>query len=123
VINFDLPKHPEEYVHRIGRTGRAGQQGVAISLVGPKDWQALQAIEQFLRRPLEFSKVETLPAKFNGQVPAKPKAKVAPKKANKPKTDTKLSAVTDGSAVIKKKAPKFFEGGDDGAAPMKKKQK
>ncbi|MDZ7901799.1 MAG: C-terminal helicase domain-containing protein [Rheinheimera sp.] len=38
VINFDLPKHPEEYVHRIGRTGRAGQQGVAISLVGPKDW-------------------------------------------------------------------------------------
>lgn len=123
VINFDLPKHPEEYVHRIGRTGRAGQQGVAISLVGPKDWLALQAIEQFLRRPLEFSKVESLPAKFNGQVPAKSKAKVKPKQHNKPKGETKVSSVTDGSALIKKKAPKFFEGGDDGAAPMKKKQK
>ncbi len=40
VINFDMPKHPEEYVHRIGRTGRAGQQGKAFSLVGPKYWNS-----------------------------------------------------------------------------------
>jgi superfamily II DNA/RNA helicase len=125
VINFDLPKHAEEYVHRIGRTGRAGQQGVAISLVGPKDWAALQGIEQFLRRPLEFGKVESLPAKFNGQIAAKAKvkAKVEPKKGQvKAATKPKVS-VPEGLDVVKKKAPKFFEGGDDGFAPMKKKQK
>ncbi|MGY8877664.1 MAG: DEAD/DEAH box helicase, partial [Pseudoalteromonas sp.] len=45
VINFDLPKHAEEYVHRIGRTGRAGFKGNAISLVGPKDWASYLAIK------------------------------------------------------------------------------
>ncbi|MCA2417956.1 helicase-related protein, partial [Vibrio chemaguriensis] len=40
VINFDMPKHTEEYVHRVGRTGRAGNKGDAISLVGPKDWDS-----------------------------------------------------------------------------------
>ncbi|MDZ7901798.1 MAG: hypothetical protein U5L01_04315 [Rheinheimera sp.] len=60
---------------------------------------------------------------LTGQVAAKPESKDQAEKANKPKGETKVNSVTDGSAVIKKKAPKFFEGGDDGAAPMKKKQK
>lgn len=124
VINFDMPKHPEEYVHRIGRTGRAGQQGKAFSLVGPKDWDSFVRIEQFLRRPLEMAVVETLPAKFDG---AKAKqAAVATKKAvaTKPKRQ-KDSATTTSSTntTAAKKSPKFFQGGDDGSAPMKKKQK
>jgi superfamily II DNA/RNA helicase len=47
VINFDLPQVAEDYVHRIGRTGRAGMNGVALSLVGPDDWIALHEIEKF----------------------------------------------------------------------------
>lgn len=44
VVNFDLPREPEDYVHRIGRTGRANADGSAISLVGPKDRRAYSNI-------------------------------------------------------------------------------
>jgi len=47
VVNYDLPRTPREYVHRIGRTGRAGAQGVAVSLVAPADWIRLADIEKF----------------------------------------------------------------------------
>jgi len=52
VINFELPHTPEDYVHRIGRTGRAGLPGEAISLVGPEEMKYLEAIEQMLKRKL-----------------------------------------------------------------------
>ena len=47
VVNFDLPSVAEDYVHRIGRTGRAGMSGLAFSLVGPNDWSYLVEIEKF----------------------------------------------------------------------------
>jgi ATP-dependent RNA helicase RhlE len=53
VINFDVPHSPEDYVHRIGRTGRAGLTGEAISLVAPEDHEALDAIEKLIRRRLD----------------------------------------------------------------------
>lgn len=53
VINFDIPHSPEDYVHRIGRTGRAGLTGEAISLVAPEDRDALSAIEKLIRRTIE----------------------------------------------------------------------
>ncbi len=46
VFNFDLPPVPEDYIHRIGRTGRASASGTAISLVGPNDWDYLMGIER-----------------------------------------------------------------------------
>ena len=52
VINFDLPANAEDYIHRIGRTGRAGATGLAVSLVGPYDWAQLQSIEKFIGRAL-----------------------------------------------------------------------
>ncbi|MCT6699128.1 DEAD/DEAH box helicase [Rheinheimera sp. 4Y26] len=124
VINFDMPKHPEEYVHRIGRTGRAGQQGKAFSLVGPKDWDSFVRIEQFLRRPLEMAVVEALPAKFDGAKAKQAKVitkKVTPTQAKPKKVKTNTATATDTMTV--KKSPKFFQGGDDGSAPIKKKQK
>ena len=57
VINFDIPHSPEDYVHRIGRTGRAGLTGEAISLVAPEDGEALAAIEKLIKRKLERSLV------------------------------------------------------------------
>ncbi len=47
VFNYDLPRFSEDYVHRIGRTGRAGKTGIAISFVGPADAQHLQRIERY----------------------------------------------------------------------------
>jgi superfamily II DNA/RNA helicase len=48
IFNYDVPIHPEDYVHRIGRTGRAGREGFAAMLVTPKDYKALKAIEKML---------------------------------------------------------------------------
>ena len=53
VINFDVPRSPEDYVHRIGRTGRAGMTGEAISLVAPDDAEAIAAIEKLIKKPIE----------------------------------------------------------------------
>jgi ATP-dependent RNA helicase RhlE len=53
VINFDIPHAPEDYVHRIGRTGRAGMTGEAISLVAPEDSEALAAIEKLIKTKVE----------------------------------------------------------------------
>ncbi|KKO44202.1 RNA helicase [Arsukibacterium ikkense] len=119
VINFDLPKHPEEYVHRIGRTGRAGAKGRAISLVGPKDWPSLQNIEAFLRQAIEFSVVDALPARFSGIVAPLKHAKVAAK-GGAAATVAKPRPAKPGSA--KTKAPVFFEGGDDGSGPVRRKK-
>ncbi|MCF7494128.1 DEAD/DEAH box helicase [Vibrio sp. L5-1] len=72
VINFDMPKHTEEYVHRVGRTGRAGNKGDAVSLVGPKDWDSFKRVELYLQQDLTFSVLEGLKGKFKGIKPRKP---------------------------------------------------
>jgi superfamily II DNA/RNA helicase len=53
VINYDLPKVAEDYVHRIGRTGRAGATGIAISFAAPDDGQQLKQIERYTGRQIE----------------------------------------------------------------------
>ncbi len=57
VINYDMALSPETHVHRIGRTGRAGRQGLAISFVNPDEQFRLEAIEQFLERPLSVEQL------------------------------------------------------------------
>ncbi len=55
VFNFDLPSHAEDYVHRIGRTGRAGRKGTAISIGTPADEKLLSAIENLVKQALPRS--------------------------------------------------------------------
>ncbi|MCS6761634.1 MAG: DEAD/DEAH box helicase [Candidatus Devosia symbiotica] len=67
VFNFDVPVHVEDYVHRIGRTGRAGRSGVAYTLVAPGDGKHLNAIVKLIQRPIEYltasgARVATVPA-------------------------------------------------------------
>jgi ATP-dependent RNA helicase RhlE len=52
VVNFELPQVPEDYIHRIGRTGRAGAEGEALSLVCVDEKQLLKDIEKLLRKEL-----------------------------------------------------------------------
>jgi superfamily II DNA/RNA helicase len=54
VFNFDVPHHPDDYVHRIGRTGRAGKSGTAITIVAPMDGRAVEAIEKLTGQPIPW---------------------------------------------------------------------
>ena len=58
VVNFELPNIPEDYVHRIGRTGRAGASGEAISLVGAEEVAFLRAIEKFTSQRIPSTRIE-----------------------------------------------------------------
>lgn len=58
VVNFELPNVPEDYVHRIGRTGRAGTEGAAMSLVAPAEIKQLTAIERVMKRDIERTTIE-----------------------------------------------------------------
>ena len=61
VINYDVPEHPEDYVHRIGRTGRAQKVGDAFTLMNGQEVQALQNIEHFIGQKIPRLKLENFP--------------------------------------------------------------
>ncbi|MBI5466339.1 MAG: DEAD/DEAH box helicase [Candidatus Kerfeldbacteria bacterium] len=61
VLNYDLPANPEDYVHRIGRTGRAGQTGRAISFAMPSEGAEVRSIEKLISLQLPLSKLPDLP--------------------------------------------------------------
>ena len=60
VVNYDIPSNPEAYIHRIGRTGRAGREGVAITLVEPREHRLLRNIETATRSKLEVCQIPTV---------------------------------------------------------------
>ena len=83
MINFDLPKVPEDYIHRIGRTGRAGSEGEAISLVSADEVSLLAAIEGLIRQTLVREvEVGFIPTHT---VPLTRQTQVRPKKPKRPK--------------------------------------
>ena len=60
VVNYDIPYDTESYIHRIGRTGRAGRKGTAILFVAPREQRMLRAIEQTTRHPIQQMRLPTL---------------------------------------------------------------
>jgi len=64
VINFDLPKFAEDYVHRIGRTGRGGSSGIAISFASNRDAQLLKRIERYTEQSIKMHTIEGLEPKY-----------------------------------------------------------
>ena len=60
VFNFDVPMHSEDYIHRIGRTGRAGREGNAYTLAAPADGAYVESIEKLLGSPIERMEIEGL---------------------------------------------------------------
>ncbi len=64
VINYDVPQHPEDYIHRIGRTGRAEATGDAFTLMVAEDAQHVHAIERFIGRKVERVKLENFNYKY-----------------------------------------------------------
>jgi len=89
VFNFDVPTHPEDYVHRIGRTGRAGRTGKALTIATPADEKLVAAIERLIGR--EIPRIENplggatspAPAEAEGEEAAKAPADTAAKGGRK----------------------------------------
>ena len=75
VVNFELPNVAEDYVHRIGRTGRAGSSGAAVSLVDAEEIKLLQGIERLIKREIPRVAVEGFvpPARIEPEVPRPPR--------------------------------------------------
>src|SRR3954471_21259149 len=82
VVNYDIPNSPDIYVHRIGRTGRAGESGRAITIITPKQRHDLQAIERHANTEI----AEWSP---NGDRPRRPKAKKEEQRETRPPRHTK----------------------------------
>lgn len=107
VINYDLPDVAEDYVHRIGRTGRAGEKGTAISLVSADEVDNLSAIQNLIRKQLERKEIEDFePQHALPQTPLKPLGKKKPHKKKLAKAQQKQTSNKTGQAKgksVKKK--------------------
>jgi ATP-dependent RNA helicase RhlE len=95
VVNFELPNVAEDYVHRIGRTGRAGACGQATSLVSADETKELKAIERLIKQQLPrqqvagFEPQQSLPELALNTAPVKPKKPKKPKPVQRPQMAAK----------------------------------
>jgi superfamily II DNA/RNA helicase len=106
VFNFDVPVHAEDYVHRIGRTGRAGRSGVAYTLVAPADGKHLDAILKLIQKPIDWLEDKRETKSTNGaDAPAETEAK--PKRGRRGRADKApmVSAEVPAAVVAVKKEP------------------
>ena len=113
VVNFDVPREPESYVHRIGRTGRAGDSGEALTLVSPRDRRAFSAIESVLKIkiPVDGRGIPARPARDARQKghPRKSAKAKSPKKSGNhtaPEQSTDATAGTAEAPQQQKPRPK-----------------
>ncbi len=113
VVNYDLPQVPEDYVHRIGRTGRAGEDGIALSLVSPEEKPLLAAIEKLLTYQIPRKTLDEFPqvaAKRSQQVKEFKKAALPPRSKKLQVRQEKVSATAApsrrGKPVAERPLPK-----------------
>ena len=94
VVNFDLPQVAEDYVHRIGRTGRAGATGEAVSLVSHDEFKLLTAIERVIKKEIPrkhldgYQPLNDLPSSKGGSRDSRPRPSNKPKSNNRSKSDS-----------------------------------
>jgi ATP-dependent RNA helicase SrmB len=84
IINFDMARKGDDYVHRIGRTGRAGETGLAISLIGPFEWNLRASIERYLQIRMERRGIKALAGTYRGPKKVKKSGKAAGSKKKRP---------------------------------------
>nr|WP_279537209.1 DEAD/DEAH box helicase [Aestuariicella hydrocarbonica] len=100
VINYDLARNSEDFIHRTGRTGRAGQDGLAISLITQRDWDLMARFERELDIRFDRYSVPGLEAKFKGPKKVKSSGKAA---ATKKRDTSDKSGKKSGKKVEKSK--------------------
>ncbi|KKC38735.1 hypothetical protein WH87_07370 [Devosia epidermidihirudinis] len=111
VFNFDVPVHAEDYVHRIGRTGRAGRLGVAYTFVAPADTKHLDAILKLIQKPIEWLETGAAPAateagETSEERPARPARSRRGGARTRPPAAAAATPAAAESAVEAEEAPK-----------------
>ena len=116
VINYDMPRNGTDYTHRIGRTGRAGEEGLAVSLISAFEWNLMSSIERYLRVRFDQRKLKGLEAKYKGpkKVKASGKAAGTKKKKSKDGDDKGKGRHRDKKNIGKRRAASKRAGPDDG---------
>lgn len=126
VVNYDTPRSGTDYTHRIGRTGRAGEEGVAVSLIAANEWNLMSGIERYLRTDFTRRKIEGLEGKYKGPKKLKTSGK-AVGKAKKKDDDKGKGRHRDKKNVGKRRKPTAAKNKTDdgrsstGLSPLRKK--
>jgi superfamily II DNA/RNA helicase len=104
VFNFDVPVHAEDYVHRIGRTGRAGRSGVAYTFVGPSDSKHLDSILKLIQKPIDWLEGDKPKPEAESDVSSpdadKPSRGRRGRAAAKPRTESGTRAQAEAEAAL-----------------------
>lgn len=109
VINFDLPRKGDDYRHRVGRTGRAGRKGMAISLVEPGEWNLMISLQRYLKLTFSELAIEALQGKFRGPKKTRKNGRtVGPKKSKK-----KTTKATGKPAATRRRSTKPTPSGNE----------
>ncbi|MCK5894859.1 MAG: DEAD/DEAH box helicase [Endozoicomonadaceae bacterium] len=103
VVNFDVARRGDDHVHRIGRTGRAGQQGLSVTFVSALEWNLMASIERYLNIRFERRKIAGMEASYKGPKRVKASGKAASRKKKKP-TDKKITVEKGKQRLRDKKA-------------------
>ena len=124
VINFEVARSGRDYVHRSGRTARAGQTGLALSLVAPSEWNRMESIIRYLGLTVEMRAIEGLEAKFNGPMRSRGAKKTTYARKEqpnhtKPRTKSK-DRDRDRKNIGKRRKPRGTPGIEAGRGPLKK---
>jgi ATP-dependent RNA helicase SrmB len=126
VVNYELPRKGDDYLHRTGRTGRAGARGTAVSLVSHSEWNLMAAITRYLNLDFEKRTLPGLKAKYNGPKATKSSGKATGSKKKQPATAADKNKSRHRNQKNKGK-PRANGGGkknvdNDGFAPLMKKK-
>lgn len=131
VINFDMARSGDDYLHRIGRTGRAGESGLAVAFINATEWNLMASIERYLGQRFEHREIKGLIAdykgpkkiKTSGKAAGSRKKKEAKREAAAKKTPSTKAKVRQRTAkqVGKRRAPTSTTPAEDtGFSPLKK---
>ena len=120
-----MPRSGDDYVHRIGRTGRAGAEGLAISLICHGDWNLMSSIERYLKQKFERRVIKEVKGTYAGPKKVKASGKavgVKKKKTDGKKGEKKTAAKgpTKRKTVNKPKSDQLVSA--DGLAPLKRRK-
>lgn len=119
VVNYDLARKGDEYLHRVGRTGRAGQKGRAISLIAPNEWNLLASVQRYLGMGFERIEIPGLKSSYQGPAKVRNSGKAYGKKKTKKDKLKSASKKKPAKTGPRRSRP---ESERDGLTPLKRKK-